>query len=52
MTQSVPRIVPVSPELKEPLKSKMAKTFPADLPTPNLYRTVAPTSSCSSIGWT
>ena len=41
MTQSVPRIEPISAELKEPLKSKMAKIFPADLPAPSLYRTVA-----------
>ncbi len=41
MTQSVPRIEPISAELKEPLKSKMAKIFPAELPAPSLYRTVA-----------
>jgi hypothetical protein len=41
VTKSVPRIEPISAELKEPLKSKMAKIFPADLPAPSLYRTVA-----------
>lgn len=41
MTRSVPRIEPIRAELKEPLKSKMAKIFPAELPSPNLYRTVA-----------
>jgi len=41
MTKSVPRIEPISAELKEPLKSKMAKIFPSDLPAPFLYRTVA-----------
>lgn len=41
MTKSVPRIEPISAELKEPLKSKMAKIFPPDLPAPSLYRTVA-----------
>jgi alkylhydroperoxidase family enzyme len=41
MTRNLPRIEPISAELKEPLKSKMAKIFPADLPAPNLYRTVA-----------
>lgn len=41
MTHSVPRIEPISAELKEPLKSKMAKIFPAELPAPSLYRTVA-----------
>lgn len=41
MTQGAPRIEPISAELKEPLKSKMAKIFPAELPAPALYRTVA-----------
>ena len=41
MTRSVPRIEPIRAELKEPLKSKMAKIFPAELPAPSLYRTVA-----------
>ena len=41
MNQSLPRIKPISAELKEPLKSKMAKIFPAELPAPSLYRTVA-----------
>ncbi|MCG8435070.1 MAG: carboxymuconolactone decarboxylase family protein [Gammaproteobacteria bacterium] len=36
-----PRIQPVDPVLQEPLKSKMAKIFPAELPAPSLYRTVA-----------
>ena len=39
--QSRPRIEPVEVDLKEPLKSKMAKIFPAALPSPNLYRSVA-----------
>jgi alkylhydroperoxidase family enzyme len=41
MTQRVPRIEPISPQLQEPLKSKMAKIFPEELPAPSLYRTVA-----------
>ncbi len=41
MNQSVPRIKPISAELQEPLKSKMAKIFPVELPAPALYRTVA-----------
>jgi len=36
-----PRIEPVNVELQEPLKSKMAKIFPPELPAPNLYRSVA-----------
>jgi len=35
------RIAPISTELDEPLKSKMAKIFPPGLPAPSLYRTVA-----------
>jgi len=35
------RIEPVGVELQEPLKSKMAKIFPPELPSPNLYRSVA-----------
>ena len=41
MSHGVPRIEPISSELKEPLKSKMVKIFPAELPAPSLYRTVA-----------
>lgn len=37
----MPRIEPISADLEEPLRSKMAKIFPAELPSPNLYRTVA-----------
>ena len=36
-----PRIQPVDVNLQEPLKSKMAKIFPPELPSPNLYRSVA-----------
>ena len=36
-----PRIKPIDVELKEPLRSKMAKIFPEHLPSPNLYRSVA-----------
>jgi len=36
-----PRIQPIDAKLKEPLKSRMAKIFPADKPAPNLYRGVA-----------
>lgn len=36
-----PRIQPVDVDLAEPLKSKMEKVFPAALPSPNLYRSVA-----------
>ena len=36
-----PRIKPIDAKLQEPLKSKMAKIFPADKPSPNLYRGVA-----------
>lgn len=36
-----PRIAPIDPTLGEPLKSKMAKIFPPNLPAPALYRTVA-----------
>ena len=39
--QSRPRIEPVDADLKEPLKSKMATIFPAALPSPTLYRSVA-----------
>jgi alkylhydroperoxidase family enzyme len=35
------RIEPIDAKLQEPLKSKMAKIFPADKPSPNLYRGVA-----------
>ncbi len=41
MTKSAPRIEPISAELEEPLKSKMAKIFPEEIPSPNLYRTMA-----------
>lgn len=36
-----PRIQPVNVALKEPLRSKMETFFPAALPSPNLYRSVA-----------
>jgi alkylhydroperoxidase family enzyme len=36
-----PRIQPVDTRLEEPLKSKMAKIFPSDMPAPALYRTIA-----------
>ena len=39
--KNTPRIEPVKVNLKEPLKSKMAQIFPATLPSPNLYRSVA-----------
>ena len=35
------RIKPINAKLQEPLKSKMAKIFPTDKPSPNLYRGVA-----------
>ncbi len=38
---STPRISPVDVLLQEPLKSEMAKIFPADVPSPNLYRSIA-----------
>ena len=40
-TPNKPRIQPVNVDLNEPLRSKMAKVFPAALPSPNLYRSVA-----------
>lgn len=36
-----PRIRPIDVRLQEPMKTKMAKIFPADMPSPNLYRGVA-----------
>ena len=39
------RIEPIDARLTEPLKSKMAKIFPADKPAPNLYRCVAKNES-------
>ena len=39
--RKTPRIKPIDVKLQEPLKSKMAKIFPADTPSPNLYRGVA-----------
>ena len=36
-----PRIQPVDIKLEEPLKSKMAEIFPAEMPSPALYRTIA-----------
>lgn len=40
-TPTTARIAPISAVLEEPLKSKMAKIFPPELPAPALYRTVA-----------
>jgi 4-carboxymuconolactone decarboxylase len=40
-TPTSARIAPISAVLEEPLKSKMAKIFPPELPAPALYRTVA-----------
>jgi hypothetical protein len=40
-TTHKPRIEPVDVELNDPLRSKMEKVFPAALPSPNLYRSVA-----------
>ncbi len=41
MTENHPRITPIDVVLTEPLKSKMEQIFPPQLPSPNLYRTVA-----------
>ena len=40
-----PRIKPIDAVLQEPLKSRMAKIFPADMPSPSLYRGVAKNES-------
>jgi 4-carboxymuconolactone decarboxylase len=40
-SQARPRIEPVDVDLQEPLKSRMATIFPSELPSPNLYRSVA-----------
>ncbi len=41
MNVKEPRIQPVDVKLEEPLKSKMAKIFPPNIPAPTLYRTIA-----------
>ena len=41
MNASEPRIHPVDSKLVEPLKSKMAKIFPQDIPSPAIFRTIA-----------